>query len=197
MGSVEDEFYDERKADAMSGLATGKKTVREQEILTPACITDIARAVFGGQIQLDPCAAINRETLQVLGTTNPVSTFSGYCPEDDGKMYREDDGLSQSWVDDTFVNPPYRDLKAWLAKSLVEKSKEQILLFPVRPNRVWWCDYMREVDVYAFLKPLRFVGYNQAFPAPLCLAYFGPRKREFELECFMSRTVTHVRTGGI
>jgi hypothetical protein len=75
------------------------------------------------------------------------------------------------------VNPPYEDLEDWLHKSTIEVqhgNTEQILLFPVRPNRTWWCKYMAEVATsVAWLKPLKFVGFASGFPAPLVLVHTG------------------------
>lgn len=153
----------------MQGLATGnragKPKLREQEVLTPLSILDVCEGLWGG-IELDPCAAAQR-----------VIARRSY-------VHPEQDGLTGLWVDQCYVNPPYKDLKKWLRKSTSEDARgvhEQVLLFPVRPNRVWWCEYMHEVPTsVAWLKPLKFKGYSQAFPAPLVLVYTGYNIDTFE-----------------
>lgn len=152
--------------DAMRGLATGnragKPATREQQIHTPECVLNICRHVWPSGIYLDPCAS-------------PEHSFATV-------EYRNR-GTEQRWFDRSYINPPYADLKLWLAKSAAELTSgvsEQILLFPVRPNRVWWCDYMRRDGVTAaWLKPLKFVGFYQAFPAPLVLVYTGNHVARF------------------
>lgn len=152
--------------DAMRGLATGNRTgksvKREQQIHTPECVLDVCRAVWKSGIYLDPCAS-------------PEASFAEI-------EYRER-GTEQPWFDRSYINPPYVDLKLWLAKSATEFDAgvvEQILLFPVRPNRKWWCDYMHSDGITAaWLKPLKFVGFDQAFPAPLVLVYTGEQVARF------------------
>ena len=92
------------------------------------------------------------------------------CPETGG------DGLAMEWPERTFVNPPYRELKKWLAYGLEqgdELGTEQVWLIPVRPHRAWWREFERDCDALIWLDPVAFHGYDQKFPAPLCLAYRG------------------------
>lgn len=153
--------------DAMRGLATGnregKAVKREQQIHTPECVLDVCRTVWPAGIQLDPCAS-------------PELSFAEI-------EYREC-GDELPWFDHVYVNPPYVDLKTWLKKSTEEfdsgRSREQILLFPARPNRRWWCAFMaRRCLTTAWLKPLKFRGFAQAFPAPLVLVYTGTNVSAF------------------
>lgn len=157
-------------SNALQGLATGnrkgKPELREQQIHTPQCVLDICIKLWG-EIHLDPCASPAREQ------------FASEC------YYA--DGLTRPWSNCCFVNPPYKNLKDWLAKSEQEDGleiHEQILLFPVRPNRKWWCQYMSPyqgpITAVAWLKPLKFEGYKQAFPTPLVLVYTGVETQDFE-----------------
>lgn len=148
--------------NALHGLATGaKNNVREQDIHTPDCVLDVVRETFGGRIVFDPCASHNRAPLAELNA------------------FEEDDGLSGDWPTGTFFNPPYKNLKLWLGHA--RSQPEHIGLYPVRTNRDWWMNHhCHSVSAIAWLKPLKFVGFKGAFPAPLVLVYKGPCVAMFE-----------------
>jgi hypothetical protein len=149
-------------ADAMTGLATGLKTERPQDILTPQVIVDFLKALWGG-IALDPCAT--RDPRNLVDAANkvygPYGLFNG--------------GLDIPWQDRTYCNPPYKDLKAWLKKAVNEVYDNLgvmpriAVLAPTRGHRLWWHECRNTAHVVVELKPLTFVGYPGAFPAPLSL----------------------------
>ena len=56
-----------------------------------------------GVSDLDPCGHLPD------GTNPIVKTANNYFTE-------KEDGLKQKWFGSVFCNPPYSDLKAWLAK---------------------------------------------------------------------------------
>lgn len=89
--------------------------------------------------------------------------------------------MAMKWPERTFINPPYRDLKKWLAHGL-EQEGEQVWLIPVRPHRKWWREFERDCDALIWLDPVAFHGYDQKFPAPLCLAYRGVHTDDFEAD---------------
>lgn len=150
--------------DAMTGLATGNKT-RKQDILTPQVVIDFLRALWG-DIILDPCAS--RDARSVVRAANKVygpwgSDFGG--------------GLDIPWMDRTYCNPPYKHLRLWLEKAINEVSRcanvgdspRIALLGPTRGHRSWWHSARDTAHVVMELKPLTFVGYTGTFPAPLSL----------------------------
>lgn len=140
--------------NAMRGLATGAKLVRKQEILTPESVVRFVLRFWDvGSIQLDPCSSGLPEEL----TKARVS----YTAE----------GLELPWSDCTYVNPPFKDLKKWMHKASLEAEKGHriVMLCPVRGHRDWWHEYRDTASGEVQLKPLKFVGYAGAFPAPLCL----------------------------
>lgn len=172
-------------SDAMDGLALGRNgNKREQEILTPQSITDCVRAMFGNRpIALDPCAA--RETFG-RDTIRAERVHYGIDSSDDGLKWR--------WADRTYVNPPYNELKTWLAKAVAESRKygrtcedRIVVLCPVRPNRSWWRAARNAASAVVELDPVCFVGFEKGtvdpkgqvrkahayFPAPLCLLCFN------------------------
>jgi hypothetical protein len=124
---------------------------RKQEILTPSAILDPLRA-FWGRIACDPC-----------GT--PLHSIA------DLTIYQHENGLGYRWPDLTFINPPYANLKDWLAHYREHATGRACLLGPVRSHRKWWRAAARESATVFYLKPITFVGYPQAFPAPLCLLF--------------------------
>lgn len=147
---------------AMVGLATGKKTERPQDILTPQVIVDFLHEVWGS-IALDPCAT--RDPRNLVDAANkiygPWGAFRG--------------GLDIPWVDKTYCNPPYKALRAWLEKAVNEvyanlgATPRIAVLAPTRGHRVWWHEVRDTAHVVLELRPLTFVGYPGAFPAPLSL----------------------------
>jgi hypothetical protein len=91
-------------------------------------------------------------------------------------------GHIQEWPDRTFVNPPFGDRgpHASLASfqdftdAFESTPNSVIMLCPVRSHRQWWRrNVMFAADAVCYLDPLKFEGFPQSFPAPLCLAYKG------------------------
>lgn len=170
-----------RNDNAMSGLATGAKgNEREQDIHTPECVLDVCRATFGGTIVFDPCGSRTRE---------PFAGMTCY------ERSANDGGVGE-WPCGTFYNPPYKNLKDWLEHAA--DQPEHIGLYPVRPNREWWVGYHSEeagiVKAIAWLKPLKFEGFTQAFPAPLVLVYSGHRVDAFKTAVLKSQ-LAHMISG--
>lgn len=161
-GSGDPERDRSRKNTAKSMISPG---TRPQEIYTPQIVLDVVAEVWPEGIALDPCA----------GPDSLVQAFDEYC----GGLHT--DGLVAPWANRTYFNPPYKDLKAWLFKAAVESTKghEIIGLFPVRTHRRWWREIIFEADAISWMDPLKFKGYLQAFPAPLCLVYWGKRTVQF------------------
>lgn len=156
--------------DAMRGLATGnregKAAEREQVVYTPWSIIEVCLATWN-RIDLDPCSGPD----SIVPATRALRFDLDIAQN----------GLILPWEGNAYFNPTYKNLDEWLDKSAFEQSNgEQIGLFPVRPNRVWWCKYMSEVpSVIAWLKPLKFEGYDSGFPAPLVLIYTGTNTDAF------------------
>lgn len=167
-------------SDAMTGLATGLKKDRPQEILSPACITGFVRELFGGEIVCDPCAAHDeRDTVRAK-----LRYFGG----------DSDNGLVIDWPDKTYVNSPFKDLKVWLAKTIEEavqpRAPRIAVLCPVRTNRKWFRsarNLAHLTGAVVELDPFTFVGFekgtvkpdgsvqksNETFPPSACLLCFN------------------------
>jgi hypothetical protein len=137
--------------------------VPKQRIHTPRSILDPIAEFWPEGIAMDPCGSPD-------GIVSAQVTIS---PETGG------DGLAVDWDGPAFINPPYRNLKDWLAHGL-KQDGEQIWLIPVRTHRKWWRAFEADCDSLIWLDPISFVGYDQKFPAPLCLAYRGIWGVEFD-----------------
>jgi phage N-6-adenine-methyltransferase len=60
-------------------------------------------------------------------------------------MSPEANGLAQSWADEiVWLNPPYSDVGAWLAKAYEESQRGAtvVALVPCSPDRHWWADHV-------------------------------------------------------
>jgi len=154
-----------QQSDALA-RAVGDTTQKPQEILTPAPISDFVRAVFGGAIRCDPCATRDaaRDTVR--------ATVKLFGPPDHA------DGLTANWLKFTYCNPPFRELRKWLAKAVIESERgtKLALLAPVRSRSEWW----REARSVALrcggvveLNRVAFVGYEDTFPDSLALLFYN------------------------
>ena len=87
------------------------------------------------------------------------------CP-----MNRDFDGLSISWKDKNFVNPPYSNIAKWVDKALLEFSlnKVVVMLLPARTDTQWFKKlYLNGYCRITFIEGrLRFNDLNSApFPS--------------------------------
>jgi len=69
-------------------------------------------------------------------------------------------------------------MQPWLGQA--KTGAEHMLLVPVRTHRAWWCHTAKRARKIAWLAPVTFIGYDQAFPTPLCMMYFGLRFEAFD-----------------
>ena len=130
----------------------------KQRIHTPPGVLDPLKRLWPAGVQLDPCGSPD-------SLVEAAHTF--------GPEFEIQDGLSVPWPKFAFINPPYKHLKAWLAHGM--QFDEQVWLVPVRPHRKWWRAARRKCDAMVWCDPIAFVGYDQKFPAPLCMFYRGER----------------------
>lgn len=167
---------------------------REQTVFTPPEILAVPRALWGGRIAYDPCHGhpgfvltkkgrhatkadqIIREAPRRVPTDLREQIAQGFAVYVESQVNAERrtdyQGLTAPWIDKTFCNPPYKTLEEWLEMSL-KQTTDHVILVPVRPHRVWWRAWAREMEI-VYLNPVKFMGHDQCFPAPLCLARPGP-----------------------
>jgi len=91
----------------------------------------------------------------------------------------EDDGLEQSWAGETvFVNPPYSDIKAWVAKSYYEVRNQMfptkvVLLIPARTDTKYFHEYCMRAKEILFVKGrLKFGNQKNSAPFPSMVVIF-------------------------
>lgn len=85
------------------------------------------------------------------------------------------DGLSISWRQSNFVNPPYSDISNWIKKGWNEYTlgKTVVFLIPSRTDTRWWHDYVMKATEIRFIKGrLKFGGAKNSAPFPSCIVIF-------------------------
>ncbi len=175
---------------AVRGLMDAKRRgKRGQRVYTPQCVVDVLLATWPEGVMCDPCsgpASIVPAAIRIMPPQNGCRYVTKIPTLDaDGEPLADAEGdlVYQkappglvSWPRRTYINPEFSDLAAWLRQ--FAESDDVIALAPVRCHRRWWRAAMRGATV-AELDPIAFVGHTHKFPAPLALAYRGPRTDAF------------------
>lgn len=176
--------------NAMRGLATGnregKPEKRLQEILTPQSIVNFVLRLWPEGISMDPCASTDPRSL--------VDAVVKVFKPGPGTMGKG--GLDANWHDRTYVNPPFAELQAWLNKanaSALPPRDRVVVLAPVRSHRSWWRRAAHAARAVVELDPVAFVGYDDVFPAPLCLMVWGSSPQEVHEALLEPRPIGVVR----
>lgn len=155
-----------QKTEFVSKFNAGMKSSDSPEWYTPDHIIDRVVAVFG-RIDLDPCSHVDAQ--RAMEARN---------------FYTEtDDGLTQPWHGNVYMNPPYGDaIVPWIPRMVDAYSSGEITaaiaLLPGRTDTAWF------QPLFAF--PICFVRgrlkfSNAKFPAPFpsVIVYLGPDLRTF------------------
>lgn len=92
---------------------------------------------------------------------------------------KKEDGLSQQWHGNCWMNPPYgREIGKWMKKAL-EASKEGALvacLVPARTDTAWWHEYAMKGESRFIRGRLKFGGSQNHAPFPSAVVIFRPQK---------------------
>lgn len=133
----------------------GLNTSIRHDYATPDHIYDPLHAEFG--FTLDPCC-----------THENAKTKRHYTPDENGLM--------QEWGGVVFMNPPYGDIKAWMAKALSESKKGAtvVCLVPSRTSTAWWHDYAMKGEIRFIRGRIKFVGEKHNAPFPSAIVVFRP-----------------------
>lgn len=124
------------------------------EWLTPEWLYNDLNRRF--QFKLDPCTT----------PENPLNTRYFYT--------EDSNGLVQDWrPGPVFMNPPYSQVKLWVAKAWAE-ARQGVLtvgLLRLDPTTKWWHTYVRNEPtwVWPFPKRLKFRGAPSSYPFPSCI----------------------------
>lgn len=84
-------------------------------------------------------------------------------------------GLDLVWGMRNFCNPPYSDIKNWVAKGYQEflYGKLVVFLIPSRTDTRWWHEYVMKAKEIRFIKGrLKFGGAKWNAPFPSCVVIF-------------------------
>lgn len=136
---------------------------------TPPEIFDPLDAEF--DFDLDPCATKENRKCQMY-------------------FDKQRDGLSNPWFNKglttcAFINPPYSNLREWIAKSAEEARKGMtcVILIPSRTDTKAWHTYIYDAKRWRF-RPgvevrflpgrVKFVGGEHCAPFPSCIVIFRP-----------------------
>jgi len=96
-------------------------------------------------------------------TLDPCATHTNHKCD---KYYTsEEDGLSQSWINETvFINPPYGEIGKWVKKAhdeLINNGVTTVLLIPARTDTKYWHEYIMEFANTIYFVKGRLKFYNK------------------------------------
>lgn len=105
------------------------------------------------------------------------------------------DGYLEPLVDRSYGNPPFARLKEAMQLFQGTAYAQQLdagllLLGPAQTHRTWFWECRGEV--VAWLRPLKFHCFEQTYPKPLCLHYWGERGELFADVVQSSGLAVHV-----
>lgn len=128
---------------------------------TPLSLFNPIREAFN--IRLDPCA----------DESNNLEVPIYYT--------KEGNGLTITWHDNAFINPPYSDIESWVDKTKSEfnnKTKNiHVMLLPSRTDRPWFRKLLLGAQTIVFLKKrVRFSGMKSGAPFPSIIAIFHSKE---------------------
>jgi site-specific DNA-methyltransferase (adenine-specific) len=91
---------------------------------------------------------------------------------------KEDNGLSQDWGNNNWMNPPYgREIGYWVEKA--SKNRTTVALLPARTDTKWFHDYIYGKEEIRFLKGrLKFGGSKNSAPFPSMIVIFRPQEKK-------------------
>lgn len=157
-------------------LAEEDREIDTDDEYTPPELTEMIRDFFGGDIDLDPCAA----------TGSHVHARVMYFKGDDGLSRDwtrgpDSDGCSGLTIRTRYVNPPYSRPGPWIAKILrthvVDDPGDTIALVKCDPSTKAWALAWQADAILFFSRRIPFVrpGRSTRAPAkfPCALLYFG------------------------
>lgn len=155
---------------ALKAFYGARDVSRPQEVFTPRSLVQPLIDVWGS-IALDPCCHTNSPLNQLA-----TEAWYGVVTERDDKGVPkawDGPGRTDAWVDRTYCNPPFSELKAWLAHAQQFNQLRTAMLMPARLQRSWLREFLRYKEVVA-LNSVKFHGYDQAFPQALLMVISGP-----------------------
>jgi hypothetical protein len=143
---------------------------------TPESVLEIIRAY--APIGLDPCS----NPWSTVGALCSISKHSG----GDGLTAKWEQVIDGDWFESpiVFCNPPYADIRPWVAKAIDEAiagSVETIMLVPADPTPAWARLARTFCSAWGpWAKRIAFVGAGgTGAKQPSALYHFGPNRFRF------------------
>lgn len=182
-----------RRKDATGALFDGSKAgKRTQRVYTPPVVVSILDELWPEGILADVTAGPDQiidAMIRIMPPANgcryvtkiPTLDENGEHVRDakDKLVYEPAAPGLALWPERTYGNPEFDELEPWIRQ--FSESWEVVFMLPVRPQRKWWRAGILTPEVSkAWLDPLKFIGHEQCFPAPLVLAYRGDRRHVYE-----------------
>ncbi len=100
------------------------------------------------------------------------------------------DGLQIEWGNVNYVNPPFSQAKAWVAKGKAEwlKGKTVVFLLPISSDTEWFHSCLCSSAEIRYLRGrIKFIGYSVGNPTSLMLAVLKAGSPERECVCPRAR----------
>lgn len=88
---------------------------------------------------------------------------------------QQEDGLSQAWQGQCFMNPPYgRKIGAWVKKAYesAKAGATVVCLLPARTDTAWWHDYCMKGEIEFMRGRLKFGNSKNSAPFPSAIVVF-------------------------
>jgi phage N-6-adenine-methyltransferase len=116
----------------------------------------------------DKYNAVYNFTLDVCATKDNAK-----CPR---YFTKEQDGLSQEWIGNCWMNPPYgREISLWMKKAYESSLNGAIVvcLVPSRTDTKWWHDYAIKGRIEFIKGRLKFGNSKNSAPFPSAVIIFN------------------------
>jgi hypothetical protein len=105
---------------------------------TPADLFSELVDLYGRPFRLDTCA--NHANTKV---PDAYYTLEGLAVR--GQIARAGtDGLAGPWIEDWFCNPPFSDIRTWIAKAWAVNKRGLMLLPNNKAEQPWWQDLVED-----------------------------------------------------
>lgn len=142
---------------------------KNQDICTPSEVVEPLYIHIGGPFDLD--AFDSRKTRHsIIRAKRKV-------------RWPKEDGLVIRWTGSVWSNSPFAILgaalrKAWEEVCSLENATEAFIHGPFRSHRKYWKFFWRAQAV-CYLDRIRYIGWDDDFPFPTIVVYYGPHAERF------------------
>lgn len=123
---------------------------------TPVAFFEYYNNIF--RFNLDVCASAENAKCEIFYT-------------------EEDDGLTQEWEGNCWMNPPYgREIIHWMRKAYESSlgGATVVCLVPARTDTKWWHEYAMKGEIDFIRGRLKFGGAKNSAPFPSAVVIFYP-----------------------